>query len=77
MQDLIGRRIHHYKIDAWLGGGGMGDVYRAHHQDLDISVAVKVMKQELARQSEFQGRFFAENFLLILIHFSQDIERAA
>jgi serine/threonine protein kinase len=33
-----------YRVEEWLGGGGYGDVYRAHSLRLDRPVAVKVMK---------------------------------
>lgn len=41
-ESLIGRTIGNYVIDALIGSGGMGSVYRAHHVTLERAVAIKV-----------------------------------
>ena len=46
-----------YRILARLGEGGMAVVYKAHHELLDELRALKVIKPELARDTEFMGRF--------------------
>jgi eukaryotic-like serine/threonine-protein kinase len=46
-----------YRIQARLGEGGMSFVYKAHHELLDELRALKVIKPELARDSEFMSRF--------------------
>ena len=39
---MIGRTLAHYEIEALLGAGGMGEVYRALDKRLGRSVAIKV-----------------------------------
>jgi serine/threonine protein kinase len=60
MNDLIGRQIDTYRIDALLGEGGMGAVYRAYDLNLKRLVAIKLMHANLASQPEFRQRFLQE-----------------
>src|SRR5262249_52763811 len=53
-------KLGHFEIQAYIGQGGMGDVYRAYERSLDRTVAIKVLPAELARQSDFIRRFQAE-----------------
>src|SRR4029453_18777318 len=42
---LIGRRLGVYQLQALLGRGGMGDVYRARDTRLERDVAIKSFRQ--------------------------------
>lgn len=53
-------RIGQYRIEAALGRGGMGVVYRGVHENLGREVAVKALAPELTQQPEFKERFFSE-----------------
>ena len=55
----IGTQIGEYRIVELLGVGGMGRVYRATGAD-GSSVAIKLVKQDYARDETFRRRFFRE-----------------
>src|SRR3954468_1780958 len=49
-----------YRIDAVLGTGGMGRVYRAEHTGIGRPVAIKVLHADLNRNREAAQRFQRE-----------------
>ncbi|GCB47317.1 serine/threonine-protein kinase [Streptomyces sp. NL15-2K] len=53
------QRIGSYRLLARLGAGGMGQVYVAR-SDRGRTVAVKLVREELAAQDEFRARFRQE-----------------
>ena len=52
-----GRRLGPYQIDAPLGAGGMGEVYRARDTRLDRTVAIKVLPEHVAADPDLKQRF--------------------
>ncbi len=58
--DLIGRQIGVYRVEALLGTGGMGEVYRARDTKLQRDVAIKVLPADVASDPERLVRFQRE-----------------
>ena len=57
---LLGKTISHYKILDYLGGGGMGRVYRAEDVKLKRIVALKFLPLELTQEPQAKARFIHE-----------------
>lgn len=56
----LDREIGKYKVIRLLGGGAFSWVYEAIDQDLEIPVALKVLRPEFAGQPEDEARFRKE-----------------
>ncbi len=57
---MIGKTVSHYRILEKIGGGGMGDVYRAQDINLDRFVAVKFPSDETCLNPAALERFRRE-----------------
>jgi len=57
---LIGTTVGNYVLEARLGSGGMGDVYRGVHRDIGAKVAIKILHATAAGDPEGAGRFQIE-----------------
>jgi len=56
----VGTRLGPYEINALIGQGGMGEVYRARDGTLNRDVALKVLPESFARDPDRLGRFKRE-----------------
>jgi serine/threonine-protein kinase len=55
-----GARLGPYEIQSAIGAGGMGEVYKARDTRLDRTVAIKILPEALAADSQFRDRFDRE-----------------
>jgi serine/threonine protein kinase len=61
---MIGKTLGSFECTALLGKGGMGEVYRAKDQKLGRDVAIKVLPEEFAQDTDRVARFQREAKLL-------------
>ena len=59
-----GTQLGHYTISSLIGKGGMGEVYQAKDEKLGRQVAIKVLPEEFAQDTERVARFRREAQLL-------------
>ncbi|MGB8213671.1 MAG: protein kinase [Anaerolineales bacterium] len=57
---LEGQTLGKYRILEPLGRGGMAQVYKAYHPQLDRYVAIKILRSDLVEEEEFLARFRRE-----------------
>jgi len=61
---LVGRTVGHVRIEALLGRGAMGEVYRGFDTALERPVALKSIRAEQRVTAEARGRFLREARIL-------------
>jgi serine/threonine protein kinase len=61
LEALVGQVLDdHYHLDALLGAGGMGAVYKAEHTGLEREVAVKILHPDIGADQSISKRFDRE-----------------
>ena len=65
---FIGRQLGPYVIQAQLGAGGMGEVYRAHDTKLGRDVAIKILPRIFTSDPDRLTRFEREARLLAALN---------
>ncbi len=60
----VGSTIGNYRIESWLGQGGMGEVYRGYDPRLERRVAVKTIHSKERLSPVHKARFLREARLL-------------
>ena len=66
--DLSGRRFGFYQVQARIGVGGMGEVYRALDTKLGRDVAIKILPSRSVGDSSLMARFRREARLLATLN---------
>ncbi|MEP9394427.1 serine/threonine-protein kinase [Gordonia sp. VNK1] len=59
----VGKQFGQYRIEALLGKGGMGEVYKAYDTRKQRLVALKILNPTLAQDAVFQKRFQRESHI--------------
>ncbi|MBX5457201.1 MAG: protein kinase [Thermogemmatispora sp.] len=73
-EEYIGRTVGQYRIEAVLGAGGMGQVFRGVHQLLERPAAIKVMLPSFAARPDFRARFLQEAKAVAALHHPNIVE---
>ena len=65
---MTGQSIGGYRLDALLGAGGMGEVYRSHDAKLGRDVAIKILPPAFTRHPDRLARFEREARMLAALN---------
>jgi serine/threonine protein kinase len=67
-QFFPGEQLGSYRVEARIGAGGMGEVYRARDTRLEREVAIKVLPASVAQDPERRARFEREGKVLAALN---------
>ena len=56
----LGRHLGRFRVDSNVGAGGFAWVYKGYDPELDIPVAIKILKPQYAGEEAFEMRFRTE-----------------
>ena len=56
----LGRHLGRFRVDSNVGSGGFAWVYKGYDPELDIPVAIKILKPQYAGEESFETRFRTE-----------------
>ena len=65
---MTGQSLGGYRLDALLGAGGMGEVYRSHDSKLGRDVAIKILPPAFTRHPDRLARFEREARMLAALN---------
>lgn len=57
-----------YQLDDCIGGGGMGEIYRARRLHIGDTVAVKVLRPDVVENEKSRQRFYREARAAAMLH---------
>ena len=57
---FVGRTLGKYRVESLIGTGGFAWVYKAYDPELEIPVALKVLKPHYAGDEKIEQRFRRE-----------------
>jgi serine/threonine protein kinase len=66
--DITGQSIGSYHLEALLGAGGMGEVYRSRDTKLGRDVAIKILPRAFTRDPDRLARFEREARMLAALN---------
>src|SRR5437868_6330430 len=68
-EKLVGQVLANtYRLEQLLTSGGMGSIYRARHIRTGGTIAVKILHQRSAQNSELYERFLDEARIIAALH---------
>ncbi len=57
---LVGKELKHFRLESFIGGGGMGAVFKATDNQLERPVAVKILTHRFGQDDDTVRRFKVE-----------------